>query len=305
METRANYALVGLFTLAVIFGAFGFIYWFKTFGVETAQKTYFVHFESPVSGLLNGAAVEFNGLKVGSVTELSLNPKDPRQVEARISIGANTPVKTDTTASLKTGGITGVSWVGLEGGSAEAPPLPPGGVINATGSELQSLMQTAQKLSVKADKAFDQLDTALTRVNGLLKDSSPGIESSVTNIQQVTAALADKNGNFRKALDSLDPAKVRNIMRNADEALAKINNLLGGNSGKAMIADISSAARSIKKLAESLNHFANTGLPQYEGLAVDGRKTIKDVDHAVKTIERDPQSILFGRKPALPDYNGR
>ncbi len=305
METRANYALVGLFTLAVIFGAFGFIYWFKTFGGETAQKTYFVHFESPVSGLLNGAQVEFNGLKVGSVTELSLNPKDPRRVEARISIGANTPVKTDTTASLKTGGITGVSWVGLEGGSAEAPPLPPGGVINATGSELQSLMQTAQKLSVKADKAFDQLDTALTRVNGLLKDSGPGIESSVTNIQQVTAALADKNGNFLKALDSLDPAKVRNIMRNADEAVAKINNLLDGDSGKAMIADISSAARSIKKLAESLNRFANTGLPQYEGLAVDGRKTIKDVDHAVKTIERDPQSILFGRKPALPDYNGR
>jgi phospholipid/cholesterol/gamma-HCH transport system substrate-binding protein len=304
METRANYALVGLFTLAVIFGAFGFIYWFKTFGVATAQKTYFVHFETSVSGLLNGAEVEFNGLKVGSVTELSLNPKDPRLVEARISIGANTPVKTDTTASLKTGGITGVSWVGLEGGSAEAPPLPPGGVINATGSELQSLIATAQKLSAKADKAFDQLDTALTRVNGLLKDSGPGIESSVTNIQQVTAALADKNGNFRQALDSLDPAKVRNIMRNADEALAKINNLLDGEAGKSMIADISGAARSIKKLAESLNRFASTGLPQYQGLAVDGRKAIKDVDHAVKTIERDPQSVLFGRKPALPDYNG-
>ena len=305
METRANYALVGLFTLVVIIGIFGFIYWFKTFGVETAQKTYFVHFESPVSGLMNGAEVEFNGLKVGSVTELSLNPKDPRQVEARISIGANTPVKTDTKASLKTGGITGVAWVALEGGSAGAPPLPPGGVISATGSDLQALLQTAQKLSVKADKAFDQLDAALTNVNALLKKSGPGIESSVSNIQQVTSALADKDGNFRQALDNIEPGKVRNIMRNADEAMAKINNLLGGDSGKAVIADISSAARSIKKLAESLNRFADTGLRQYEGLAVDGRKTLQDVDHAVKTIERDPQSIIFGRKPALPDYNGR
>ncbi len=304
METRANFALVGLFTLAVIFGAFGFIYWFKTFGTATAQKTYFVHFETPVSGLLNGAEVEFNGLKVGSVTDLSLNPNNPRQVDAQISIGANTPVKTDTSASLKTGGITGVSWVGLEGGSTEAPFLPAGGVINATGSDLQALLLTAQKLTAKADKAFDQLDTALNRVNDLLKTASPGIESSVTNLQQVTEALADKNGNFRQALDSIDPGKVRNIMRNADEALAKINNLLGGDSGKTMIADISSAARSIKKLAESLNRFANTGLPAYQGLAVDGRKTLQDVDHAVKTLERDPQSILFGRKPALPAYNG-
>jgi phospholipid/cholesterol/gamma-HCH transport system substrate-binding protein len=305
METRANYALVGLFTLAVIFGIFGFIYWFKTYGVETTQKAFVVRFESPVSGLVNGAEVDFNGLKVGSVTELSLNPNDPRQVDARISINANTPVKTDTTASLKAGGITGVAWIALEGGSVQAPPLPPGGVIHAAGSEYQSLMLAAQKLSVKADKAFDQLDTALTRVNDLLKDSGPGIKASVTNIQQVTAALADKNGNFQQALDSLEPGKVRNILRNTDEAVAKINNMLGGASGKEMIADISSAARSIKKLAESLNRFADTGLPQYQGLAVDGRKTLQDVDRAVKSIERDPQSIIFGRKPALPDYNGR
>ena len=32
METRANYVLIGLFTLAVIVGAFGFVYWFNTIG---------------------------------------------------------------------------------------------------------------------------------------------------------------------------------------------------------------------------------------------------------------------------------
>ena len=32
METRANYVLIGLFTLAVIVGAFGFVYWFHHVG---------------------------------------------------------------------------------------------------------------------------------------------------------------------------------------------------------------------------------------------------------------------------------
>ncbi|MCI4680230.1 MCE family protein [Rhodoblastus acidophilus] len=305
METRANYALIGLFTLAVIIGAFGFIYWFKTYGQQTAHTSYVIHFNGSVSGLLNGAAVQFNGLKVGDVTELGLNPENPSQVYARISINANTPVKTDTKASLEFGGLTGVAWVALQGGSASAEPLPPGGVLEASGSALQSLLQKAEKLSVKADKVLGEVDSALTSLNGLLKESGPGITASVNNIQKLTGALADKSGNFLQSLDSIEPGKVRNIVRNTDEAMAKVNNLLGGPGGKSMISDISDAARSVRKLADSLNRFANTGLRQYEGLAVDGRKTLQDVDHAVKTIERDPQSIIFGRKPALPEYRGR
>ncbi|WP_298424520.1 MlaD family protein [Rhodoblastus sp.] len=304
METRANFALIGLFTLAVILSAFGFIYWYKTFGQETAHKEYAIHFNGSVSGLLTGAAVQFNGIKVGEVTQLSLNPDNPDQVFARIVINANTPVKTDTKASLEFGGITGVAWVALQGGSAGAPLLPPGGVLSANGSELQSLLQKAQKLAAKADKVLDQVDSALTGANALLKDTSPGIESSVTNIQKLTGTLADKEGNFQQVLASIEPGKVKNIMRNADEAMAKVNNLLGDGSGKNMITDISEAARSIKKLAESLNKFANTGLRQYEGLAIDGRRTLQNVDSAVKQIQRDPQSIIFGPKPALPEYSG-
>ncbi len=297
METRANYALVGLFTLVVLLGVFGFIYWFDTYGQQTAHKDYVIHFENSVSGLLKGASVEFNGLKVGEVSDLGLNPKDPNQVFARITINADTPVKTDTSVSLAFGGLTGVAWVALQGGGAAAPPLPPGGILNAKPSEIQDLMKMAKKLAAKAD-------STLADVDGLVKDASPELKASVANIAQITGEFADKNGNFQQTIASVDPGKVRNIMRNTDEAMAKVNNLLDGDSGKAMIADISSAARSIKKLAESLNRFANTGLRQYEGLATDGRKTLQDVDHAVKNIERDPQSIIFGRKPALPDYNG-
>jgi phospholipid/cholesterol/gamma-HCH transport system substrate-binding protein len=298
METRANYALIGLFTLAVLLGVFGFIYWYKTYGQRTVRTTYIVHFDGSVSGLLNGASVLFNGLRVGEVSELGLVPENPNQVYARISVDARAPIKTDTTAALEFGGLTGVASVALQGGGEKSPMLPPDGVLNASSSQLQSLLQRAQKLAGKADEVLDN-------VNKLLVDTGPGLRATVVNIQDLTGSLADKNGNFQLALASVEPGKVKNILTNADQAMAKVNNLLGEGSGKTMIADISDAAKAIRKLADNLNKFANTGLRQYEGLAVDGRKTLQEVDRAVKQIERNPQSIIFGPKPALPEFNGR
>lgn len=299
METRANYALIGLFTLAVLLGAFGFVYWYKTFGQQTVRTSYTVHFTGSVAGLLNGGSVTFNGIKVGEVTELGLVPEDPGQVYAHIAIDARTPVKIDTSAELQSGGLTGVASVALLGGSPNAAALPPNGVIEAaSSSSMANLVQKAQKVAAKADAVLDN-------INKLLDDTKPGLKATVANVQELTATLADKNGNFLMALNSVEPGKVRNIMTNADQAVAKINNLLGDGAGKAMITDISEAARSIRKLADNLSRFASTGLRQYEGLAVDGRKTLQDVDHAVKQLEKNPQSIIFGPKPALPDYNGR
>ncbi len=297
METRANYALIGLFSLAVIFGAFFFAYWFSGASHQEVRKHFTVHFTGAVTGLTTGGSVYFNGLKVGEVTDLGLMREDPNRVYAKISVNALTPVKTDTLARLDTGTLTQVAWVSLLGGTASAPTLPEGGVINAVPSQFQDLLLTAQKLSGKADLFLDH-------VNKLIEDNSPALTASMTNLQTLTGALADSSGSFRAALASVDPAKIRSIVDNADQSMAKVNALLGQGQGKTMIADISEAARSIKKLAENLTRFSNTGLRQYQGLAVDGRRTLQDTDRAVRQLEKDPQSVIFGAKPSLPEYSG-
>ena len=73
METRAPYALIGLFVMAVIAAAFGFVYWLHNSGGLTERTVYRVHFENTVSGLLKGASVLFNGIRVGEVTALQLD----------------------------------------------------------------------------------------------------------------------------------------------------------------------------------------------------------------------------------------
>src|SRR5215204_3496839 len=124
METRANYVVIGLFTLAVIAGGFGFVYWFSRAGDGGERATYRVVFDGAVSGLRTGGWVLFNGIKVGEVTDLKLNPQDPRQAIATIGIDKSIPIRADTRANLEYQGLTGIASVALKGGQADAPLLP-------------------------------------------------------------------------------------------------------------------------------------------------------------------------------------
>ncbi len=297
METRANYALIGLFTLAVILAAFSFAVWFSTVGKTTAQHRYQINFTGSVSGLSVGGYVLFNGLRVGEVKDLGMRTDDPTKVYAMIDIDARTPVKADTKAMLEYGTLTGVAAVSLLGGSKDAANLPDGSVIDAAPSQFQDLLLTAQRLAAKTD-------TFLEKANKLLDDNSPAVSATFKNLETLSGTLADSSGNFRDAMAAVDPEKVRAIVGNADKAVARLNDMLASSGGKTLLTDVSDAARSIRKLADNLTQFSKTGLKQYEGLAVDGRRTLESVDKAVRHLDKDPQSLLFGSKPALPDYQG-
>ena len=93
METRAPFVVVGAFVLAAIAAVFGFVYWLHNTGGLGPRTTYHVQFEGSVPGLLVGAAVLFNGIRVGEVTELGLAPDNPRRVNATISVASTTPVR--------------------------------------------------------------------------------------------------------------------------------------------------------------------------------------------------------------------
>ena len=131
METRARYALIGLFMLAVILASFGFVYWLENKGGFSQREVYRIKFEGSVSGLLVGSTVLFNGIKVGEVTGLGLNPNAPQEVIATIAVDRGTPVRTDTQVGLETQGLTGGAAVTLRGGSATSPLVPVEGVLTA------------------------------------------------------------------------------------------------------------------------------------------------------------------------------
>lgn len=170
--------MIGLFVLAAIGAVFGFVYWLNNTGGLGERHTYRVQFDTPVPGLLAGAAVLFNGIRVGEVTQIMLPQGKPKQVLATISVAAATPVKADTKAGLDFQGLTGVPVIALEGGSEDAKPA--GGDLIADPAASQSMTMAAR--------------TALVRLDALVSENSSGVRDIVGNLKTFSEALARNSG---------------------------------------------------------------------------------------------------------------
>src|SRR3546814_11905034 len=123
METRANYIAVGAFVLILFFGLIGLVLWVAEFRSQLAYNHYDIFFRGSVSGLKSGNPVSYRGVIVGEVAEVRIDPTNVEQIRVTVRIDENTPVKTDTRASLEMQGITGGSLVMLSGGTNKASRL--------------------------------------------------------------------------------------------------------------------------------------------------------------------------------------
>jgi phospholipid/cholesterol/gamma-HCH transport system substrate-binding protein len=202
METRARYALIGLFMFAVIAASFGFVYWLENKGGFGQRDYYNLRFQSSVSGLLAGSAVLFNGIRVGEVTGLTLDPARPENVLVTIGVVHNTPVRSDTQVGLESQGLTGGAAITLVGGDAASPPLeaPDGQLPLLTaapgaGQDWTSLGRDAlRKLNDILDTNADNLHSAIANFNtftDVLAKNSDRIDGLIGGLERMTGGGAE------------------------------------------------------------------------------------------------------------------
>ncbi len=188
METRANNIVIGAFVLTVVAIAFLFTFWLLSAGDRSSQRDIKIIFPGAVTGLPIGGQVLFNGIKIGDVTALTYDPKNPRLVIAVARVDANAPLRRDTVASLGFTGLTGVAYVDLSGGSSEAPLLFKGGkravpVMYAQRSQFEDLLEGAKDIMRKANSTLENIDK-------LVNEARPDVERSIKNVEVFTGALA-------------------------------------------------------------------------------------------------------------------
>jgi phospholipid/cholesterol/gamma-HCH transport system substrate-binding protein len=189
METRAPFVVVGAFVLAAIAAVFGFVYWLHNTGGLGPRATYHVQFDGSVPGLLVGAAVLFNGIRVGEVTDLGLAPDSPRRVDATISVASTTPMRSDTKVGLEFQGLTGVPVIALEGGMQQANSGVVPTLIAEPGAG-QSMTQAARD--------------ALRRVDSVLAENSEPLKNTIANLQVFSEGLARNTGKLDSIVAGLE-----------------------------------------------------------------------------------------------------
>lgn len=203
METRARYILIGSFVLAFALGLFAFVYWLQNVGGLGLRKTYQIRFNQPVTGLTEGSAVLFNGIQVGAITALTLDPGAPQRLTVTISVNPATPIRADTKVDVTYQGLTGAPAISLKGGAANAPRLissdhhPP--VLVAGAGVGENVMDSARATLHHLDdiltenaKPLHEAITGFSTFSDMLGRNSKRIEDMIGGLEKLTGGGSEK-----------------------------------------------------------------------------------------------------------------
>lgn len=305
MEKNANYALVGIATLALFIGMVVFAFWIARLQFSRDYDVYDILFVGPVRGLSEGGEVHFNGIKVGEVTKISLDKSDTNRVIARVRMGSDVPVREDSYATLEPQGITGVNYVQITAGDShkkllkETVSLGEVPVIHSRRDTLSDLLQGGGTVLTRSIEALD-------RVNRVLSDDNiKRFSATMADVQAITAEARERKqiiADAQKALVSIDTAATE---------IAELSRTTRGvvdGDGRRSLAELASAAEELKaaatdaratiaKLDAPASDFATTGLPQLTRAIASLQSTAESLDRLANDVEQNPQGVI-GKPPA-------
>jgi phospholipid/cholesterol/gamma-HCH transport system substrate-binding protein len=278
MERKANYVLIGLFTFAVVAGAFGFVFWIHHTSGKKQSVLYRVIFDSSVSGLHRGGPVLFNGIRVGDVTDLRLNPDKPSQVIATLQVNKATPIRSDTRVGLEFTGLTGIASVSLKGVSATTPLIereegePP--TLYADPSATQDMMQAVRE--------------TLNNANAIITDNQAALHQAIQDLATFTTALARNASSIDEIVTNTKQAtaSVRDLADNLDKRTADVA------SGVTKLTD--NLDKRTDDITTGVTKLTDTATKQIEIVGGDAHRTLIHIDKAVSDLAKNPQRILFG-----------
>jgi phospholipid/cholesterol/gamma-HCH transport system substrate-binding protein len=290
METRASYVAVGSFVIALLAGIVIAFIWFAGNALSDHRERYETYFASVGSGLSAGSPVRVNGVQLGRVAEVALDPNNLTRVRVIMDIDSHAPIRSDSVASLEIQSLAGTTAIEISAGTKEAPPIEltdghryP--VVWSRESNLSQIVDAVPNLLLK-------ITTLTENLQALVNDHNrQSLSDTLDNLSQLTAVAAAHREDLAQLLESsaADARDLNKVIANLDDMSKKLD----------QVADnANTTVRSVNGLVQenraSLKDFSQNGLQQYQQLAVDTRALIAELSRAVSALERDPSSILYG-----------
>ncbi len=296
-----NYALVGAFVLVLGAMLVAGVLWLASGGAFQKQVDLYMAIEDEsVAGLNLNAPVKYNGVDVGKVREIWLEPGNPERVNLLFAIERGTPIKEDTVAVLKTQGLTGIAYVELSGGARDSPAL------RATAASKYPVIRTKPSLGARLENVLTgvlaKLDSTSANVNAILSDAN---RAAFTNALADLATVARTVAARKDALDAAIADAARTF-EHASRATAQLGPVLdrvgrGADSVENMGDEVARTSASAGNMANAIGadvqRFTAETLPELERLLGELTVLSNSLRRLSEQTERDPAGLLFGRRP--------
>jgi phospholipid/cholesterol/gamma-HCH transport system substrate-binding protein len=323
VQSKVNYALVGLFVILLGAALLGAAFWLTLGGETRTYDRYRVYFRESVAGLNPKATVRYRGVQVGQVESIGLDPNNPNQVDVVLDIERGTPIYHDTIATLSTRGLTGVASVELSGGG-QSPPL-----AKEAGQDLP-VIQAGPSLVARLDDAFnniltnvnnlsnrlerllgDENQAAITQtlrhvsaITGAVADRSDSIRQTLANVERFTDTLAQRSERLGKALDQLAAALERTDGLSAQVQATLGDFRAGAQAVRGTVDQFRQTSQTLKALAEDgrreLRRLGQTTVPELNALLAQANELAAILQRLAEMLEQNPRALLLGKPTGRP-----
>ena len=304
METRARYVAVGAFALAMVTLAFAIVLWLARAQIRTQYDRYDIYFTGAVSGLRTSAPVEYNGVPVGRVVEIRLDPENVEQIRVTVEIDRSVVIKADAVAGVESNLLSGVAFIEISGGTKGAAALVAQG--DQRYPVIPSRRSNLEKVYSRVPRLLERLEVVAEDLNALLDEKNRrAVADSLANVEKFTAGLAAHDKDIGELLTNANRAAVA-----AASLLEDVDHSYMGEDGlKARlaqaIADIDRLAKGLEdsdrqlRLAigdvrPGLRNFSRGTLADVGELVAEARQLIAGLARLAGSLERDPSRVLFG-----------
>ncbi|MEM1081019.1 MAG: MlaD family protein, partial [Pseudomonadota bacterium] len=259
-----------------------------------------------------GSPVLYNGIDVGKIIDLELNPDDLREVIVTIEVDSSVPLREDTEAGLRMLGVTGLAAIQLSGGAPDSPLLqhrsnraPP--ELATRESPLQSLMESSEGIFLTANNILLQMQKLLSDEN------IDQVEQTLASIREFSDTLSEQREQFASLMLQANQAGTRlnTMLGSADATLNDIKRVIGQVDEQLMdalpsliegvetslenIASMSSRADTIlASNQESLMHLGQNGLNQIGPGLEELRDLLRELSVIAESLGEDPSNFLLG-----------
>jgi phospholipid/cholesterol/gamma-HCH transport system substrate-binding protein len=307
METRAHYVAVGAFVLAVI--VLGFVAVLSLGRVEFTQdlKRYYVFFKGSVTGLSKGSLVQYNGITVGRVIDVRVDPDDLEKIQVTVEIDQNlVPIKTDARAFVDTNLLSGVATIQIRGGTRDAKDLEPEPghrypVIAAGSSVFQRVTEAGPQLLDRLMVVADSLNAVLSEQN------RQAVTDSLQNMRTITGAFVAPSQEVGELVANANATvlEMKSLMSHIDQSYASKGGLRDQASqalndfdrlAKNLVDTNHQLQQVLQENRGGLHEFTQATLTQVSNLVSDMQRFIAGLSRFVASVERDPARLLFGER---------